>query len=47
MLFKIISLKEELFNPDLVMEQLFQELYFLRFVCEDFYQVKVLSYTES
>ena len=47
MLFKIISLKEELFNPDLVMEQLFQKLYFFRFMSEDIDQVKVLSYTEN
>ena len=32
---------KELFNPYLVMEQLFQELYFFRFVCKDFYQVKI------
>jgi hypothetical protein len=29
------------------MEEFFQELYFFRFVCEDFDQVKVLSYTEN
>ena len=30
------SFQNDLFNPDLVMEQLFQELCFFRFVCEDY-----------
>jgi hypothetical protein len=33
--------KEKLFNPDLVMGQFFQELYFFHFVCKDFDQVKM------
>ena len=39
--------KENLFNPDLIMGQLFQELCFFRFVGEDIDQIKVLSYTEN
>jgi hypothetical protein len=41
------SFQYGLFNPDLVMEKLFQELQFFRFAGEDFDQVKVLSYTEN
>jgi len=39
--------QNELFHPDLVTEQLVQKLYFFRFVCDDFDQVKVLSCTEN